>query len=124
MDHCRPVSTLIVSKTYLVKASDSDTVLEQNSYQCMIGSRMYGVPYTRPDLGFSVSYLPRLSSHPLARHRTAVKRVSRYLAATHSISVNYKRSSTSVPLSIVAFVDSDNASCRDTRRSVSDDAFM
>ena len=32
IDNCRPASTPIDRKTYLVKASDSDSVFEQNSY--------------------------------------------------------------------------------------------
>ena len=90
----------------------------------MIGCLLYLVTCTRPDLASSVSYLSRFSSHPLERHHTAVKRVFRYLAGTHSMSLKYKRSPTSVPLSVVAFSDSDYASCRDTRRSVSGYAFM
>ena len=124
MESCRPVSTTIDTKTSLGKASDSDTVFEQNLYQRMIGSLMYLVTWTRPDLAICLSYCYRFSSHALERNHTAVKRVCRYLPATRSMSLLYKRSATSVPLSIVAFSDSDYASCRDTRRSVSAYAFM
>ena len=41
MDNCRPVSTPIDSKTCLVKASDSDSVLKQNLSERIIGSLMY-----------------------------------------------------------------------------------
>ena len=124
MDNCRPVSTPIEPKSALVKASDSDSVFEQNLYQRMIGSLMYLVTCTRSNLAFSISYLSRFSSHPLERHHTAVKRVFRYLAGTRSMSLKSKRSPTSVPLSMVAFSDSDYASCGDTRRSVSGYAFI
>ena len=97
MDSCRPVSTPIDPKTSLVKASDSDPVFEQNLYQRMIGSLMYLVTCTRPDLAFSVSYLSHFSSHSLERHHTAVEKVFRYLAGTRSMSLKYKRSPTSVP---------------------------
>ena len=72
MDNCRPVLTPIDSNTSLVKASDSDPVFEQNSYQRMIGSLIYLVTCTLSHLAFSVSYLSRLSSHPLERHHTAL----------------------------------------------------
>ena len=71
-----------------------------------------------------MSYLSRFSSHPLERHHTAVKRVFRHLAGTRSMSLKYERFTTSVPLSIVAFSDSDYASCRDTRHSVTGYAFI
>ena len=124
IDNCRPASTRIDRKTYLVKASDSDSGIEQNLYQRMIGSLMYLLTCTRPDLGFSVSDLSHLSAHSLQRHHTAVKRVFRYLAGTRSMSLKYKRSTTSVPLSIVAFSDSDYAACRDSQRFASGYAFM
>ena len=124
MDNCRPVSTLIDAKTSLVKASDSDPVFEQNLYQRMIGSHMYLVTCTRPHLAFSVSYLSRVSSHPLERHHTALKWVLRYLAGTRFMFLKYNRFPTSLSLSIVGFSDSDYASCRDTRRSVSCCTFM
>ena len=124
MDAWRPVSTTIYIKTCLVKVSDSNPVFEQNLYQRMIGSLMYLVTCTRPDLALSVSHLSRFSAHPLAHYHTAVERVFHYRAGTGSISLNYQRSPTSVPLSIVAFSDSDYTSCCDTRRSVSGYAFM
>ena len=80
---------------------------------------MYLVTRTGPDLGCPLSYLPRFSSQLLERNHTAVKRVFRYLPVTLSMSVNYKRSATLLTLSIVAVSDSDYASYRNTRRSVS-----
>ena len=71
-----------------------------------------------------MSYLSRCSSHPRECHHTADNRVFRYLAGTRAMSLKYKRSPTSVPLSIIAFSNSDYASCRDTRRSVSAYAVM
>ena len=124
MENCSQELTHIDTNTSLVKASECDPVLEQNLYQHMIVSLMYLVTCTRPDLALSVSYLSRFSSHALERHETAVKKVFCYPAGTHSISLKYKRSSTSVPLSIVAFSDSDYAPCCDTHRSVSGYAFI
>ena len=85
---------------------------------------MYLVTCTGPDFAIPVSYLSRFSSHLLERNYTAVKRVFCYLAVTRSVSRNYKRSSTSVPLSIVTFSNSDYASYRNTRRSVSAYTFL
>ena len=90
----------------------------------MIESLIYPVSCTRPDLAFPVSLLSRFSSHPVERYHTAVTMVFRNLDGARSMSVKYKRSPASVPLSIVACPDSDNATCRDPRRSVSGYAFM
>ena len=85
---------------------------------------MYLVTCTRPELGFSGSYLSPSSSDPVQRHHTAVKTVFHYLAGTRSMSVKYKRSPTTVPSSIRAISHSDYASCCDTRRSVFGHPFM
>ena len=90
----------------------------------MIVASMHLVTCTRPDLAFSVSYVSRFTSHPLKRHDTAVKGVCSYLARPHSRSLTYKRSTTSVPLSIVAPSGSDCAAWRNTRPSVYRYAFM
>ena len=44
-------------KTSLQKADPSEPVLDQKLYQQKIGSLMYSVTGTRPDLAFTVSYL-------------------------------------------------------------------
>jgi len=120
MENSRPVSTPIDPKAPLVKADEFEPACEKQLYQQMIGSLMYLVPCTRPDLGFVVLFLFRFSSHPLLCHHTAVKRVFRYLGGTHITSLVYTRhSSMDIPLLITGYSDADYASCRDTRRSVS-----
>jgi len=125
MENSRPVSTPIDPKAPLVKADESEPAYEKQLYQQMIGSLMYLVTCTRPDLSFVVLFLSRFSSHPLLCHHTAVKRVFRYLAGTHSTSLVYtRRSSMDIPLLITGYSNTDYASCRDTRRSVSGYVFL
>src|SRR5205807_8583835 len=118
MENCRPVSTPIDPKAPLVKADGSQPPHECTAYQQMIGSLMYLVTCTRPDLAFSVSFLSRFSSHPLKSYHTAVKRVFRYLARTRNVSLMYHRLSTSVPPMLTGFFDADYAFCRDIGRYV------
>jgi len=116
MENSRPVSTPIDPKAPLVKADESELAYDKQLYQQMIGSLMYLVTCTRPDLGFVVSFLSRFSPHPLLCHHTAVKRVFRYLAGTHSTSLVYTcHSSIDIPLLITGYSDADYASCCDTR---------
>jgi len=125
MENSRPVATPIDPKAPLVKADESEPAYEKQLYQQMIGSLMYLVTCTRPDLGFFVSFLSRFSSHPLLCHHTALKRVFRYLAGTRTTSLVYtRRSSMDIPLLITGYSDVDYASCRDTRRSVSGYVFL
>ena len=85
----------------------------------MIGSLMYLVTCTRPDLDFSISFLSCFSSHPLLCYYTAVKRVFCYLSGTQHLSLKYSQSTTSVPLHLSAFSDADYASCCDPNCCVS-----
>ena len=125
MENSRPVSTPIDPKAPLVKADESEPAYEKQRYQQMIGSLIYLVTCTCPDLGFVVSFLSRFSSHPLLCHHTAVKRVFRYLAGTRTTSLIYTCcSSMDIPLLITVYSDADYASCRDTRRSISGYVFL
>ena len=51
-------------------------------YQEAVGSLMYAVVATRPDIAYAVSYLARFMSNPGRAHWEAVKRVIRYLKGT------------------------------------------
>ena len=96
IENCRSVQTLIDPKAPLVKADGSEPPHEWTLYQQMIGSLMYLVTCTRPDLAFSDSFLSRFSSHPLKCHHTAAKTVFRYIAGTRFLSLKYYQSTASV----------------------------
>lgn len=55
-----------------------DTVL----YQRMIGSLMYAMTLTRPDIAFVLGCLARHMSNPASRHNLAAKELMRYLRST------------------------------------------
>jgi len=118
MKNCRTVQTPIDSKAPLVKADGSERPHECTLYQQMIGSLMYLVTCTHPDLAFSVFFLSRFSSHPLKCHHIDAKRVFRYIAGTRLLSVKYHQSPASVPLELYRFSNADYASCHDNRHSV------
>ena len=51
-------------------------------YSSAVGSLMYAMVYTRPDIAHAVGVLSRFMSNPGKEHWTAVKRVFRYLRGT------------------------------------------
>ena len=51
-------------------------------YQEAVGSLMYAVVATRPDIAYAVSYLARFMLNPGRVHWEAVKKVNRYLKGT------------------------------------------
>lgn len=84
-------------------------------YQSAVGSLMYAMLGTRPDLAFSVSVVSRYSSNPTDTHWTAVKRIFRYIKGTLTLELTF-----SGPLmSLSGYTDADWAGDVDTRRSTS-----
>jgi hypothetical protein len=88
-----------------------------SQYRSIVGSLMYLMVGTRPDIGYAVSTLSRHLSNPSALHLSAAKRVVRYLLGTIDHSIVYRTSDE--PYKIEAFVDADWAGCKLTRRSQS-----
>ncbi|KJZ70562.1 hypothetical protein HIM_10030 [Hirsutella minnesotensis 3608] len=84
-------------------------------YAKAIGSLMYAMLGTRPDIAYAVSYCSRFLAKPTEAHRTAAKRIMRYLKATIDLCLVYEGEIE--PLT--GFTDSDWAGDRDTRRSTS-----
>lgn len=85
MVQCHLVSTPMLSLDSL-KDSESDSgLLDDNlkkKYQSLVGSLLYLVHGTRPDISFSVIRLSQYSSKPRMVHWIALKRILRYLKGT------------------------------------------
>ena len=85
-------------------------------YREAIGSLMYLMTCTRPDLASSLQILSRFMTKPAKEHWEGVKRVLRYLKGTKSHGILFKKSGF---LKITGFFDVDWGGCVDTRRSTS-----
>ena len=99
---------------------------ELNLYQQIIGTLLYFVTCTYPDLAFVISFLSKFSSCPLESHHTTVKCVFRYISSTKSFTLKYcwlSNASASL-LSLHGYSDTDFANCLDTRCSFSGYCFM
>jgi hypothetical protein len=87
MADCKPITTLLDAKTSLVKFWEEkyeEHLHEMKGipYQKAVGSLMYAMVATRPDLAFAVSVVNRFMSKPGPMHWMAVKRIMRYLKGT------------------------------------------
>jgi hypothetical protein len=87
----------------------------RRKYQSIVGSLIYAMLGTRPDLTFAVSVVSRFSSNPDKTHMKAVERILRYLHDTADLGLVFR--GTLQPLS--GYTDSDWAGDPDTRRSTS-----
>ena len=84
-------------------------------YSSAIGSVMYTMICTRPDLAHSISLLSKYMSNPGRSHWEALKWLLRYIKGTVNEGLVYHSSKKGVELT--GFVDSDYAGDRDKRRS-------
>ncbi len=84
-------------------------------YQSAVGSLMYAMLGTRPDIAYTVSVVSRYSLNPTAKHFGAVKGIFRYLRSTIHWQLTYKGSLES----LTGWTDSDWAGNHGTRKSTS-----
>ena len=94
-----------------IKLSARDCPEEQDKYKMasvpyrsVIGSLMYLMVSTRPDLAASLSILSRFLANPGEVHWEAAKRVLRYLKGTVNVGLRFERTGTTDP---VAFCDAN-----------------
>lgn len=84
-------------------------------YQRAVGSLMYAMLGTRPDVAYAVSVISRFASKPTPAHKAAVTRILRYLRKTVDYLLVFRG-----PLTALSgYSDSDWAGDYDTRKSTS-----
>ena len=111
----RPASTPMDYSTRLT-ASLGTPLSEASSslYRRLIGRLIY-LTNTRPDITHVVQQLSQYMAHPTSAHSQAAFRVLRYLKGSPGSGIFLAANG---PLQLKAFSDSDWASCRDTRHSI------
>lgn len=117
MQDCKPVSTPMEANNRLEKAKPGykATPKFRTKYQSIVGSLMYAMLGTRPDIAFAVSIVSRYGSNPTPAHYGVVKRILRYLKGSSHLKLVYRGDLK--PLT--EYTDSDWAGDHDTRRSTS-----
>ena len=85
------------------------------SYASIVGSLMYAMLCTRPDICFAVGMVSRYQSNPRQENWTAVKHIIKYLKRTRDYMLVYQAYSL-VPL---GYTDSDFQLDKDSRKSTS-----
>jgi hypothetical protein len=117
MDNCATVSTPMETANRLLPAPPEYEASPsfRRKYQSAVGSLMYAMLGTRPDLAFAVSVISRFSSNPTEVYMKSVKRFFRYIKGTITMGLAFRGGIQ--PLS--GYTDFDWAGCHDTRRSTS-----
>ncbi len=120
MASCASAPTPMAAGTQLQEESiDQAKPNVVKDYQSMVGSIMYAMIQTRPDICYSVTILSRYNHNPNVKHIAAVKRVLRYLRGTLDYGVTYGTDS-----GLVGYTDADWASDVESRRSLGAYVFL
>ena len=82
-------------------------------YASIVGSLMYAMVCTRPDIAHAVGVVSRYMSHPGIEHWNAVKWILRYLRGTSNKCLHFAGFATDLQ----GYVDSDLVGDIDTMRS-------
>eukprot|EP00253_Pinus_taeda_P003268 PITA_03268 len=102
------------------KTQEEEEDMSHVPYASAVGSVMYAMVCTRPDIAHVVGVLSRFMSKPRKEHWIAVKRVFRYLHGTSDYGLCYQgRPGLDRVLDICGFVDAEWVGDLDHRRSTS-----
>ena len=89
---------------------------DKQLYQEIVGSLIYVMSCTRPDICFSVSKLAQHMQNPTNAHLSMAKQVLRYLKGTINHALTFKKAD---KLELIAYSDSDWANDTEDRKSMS-----
>lgn len=121
MEESKPVYTPMgshfkLSSTKAEEMSELQKVMESVPYSNDVGSLMYAMIGSRPDIAYAVGLVSRFMSAPGEEHWNAVKWLMRYIRGTTELSLTFKKEES---FEVKGYCDSDYASDLDRRRSIS-----
>uniref|UniRef100_A0A2N9I383 Reverse transcriptase Ty1/copia-type domain-containing protein n=1 Tax=Fagus sylvatica TaxID=28930 RepID=A0A2N9I383_FAGSY len=125
MHNSKPINTPMekgctLSLDQCPKNDEEKNQMSKVPYASAIGSLMYAMLCTCPDICFAVGMVSRYQSNPGPAHCRAVKRILRYLRGTIDHALCYHGGD----LRLTGYSDADWASDKDERKSTSGYAFI
>ncbi|WJX64387.1 hypothetical protein P8452_49170 [Trifolium repens] len=100
------------------QSEDERKKMESTPYASGVGSIMYGMVCSRPDLSYAISVVSRFMANPGQVHWQALKWVLRYLNGSLKGGLKYKKIDPGKD-ALEGYVDADYAGNVDTRKSLS-----
>jgi hypothetical protein len=118
MQNEKPVSTPLanhfkLTKEMCPKTQEEIEYMSRVPYSSTVGSLMYAMVCTRPDIAHAVGVVRRYMNNPGKEHWEAVKWILRYLRGTATHALCFGGSD----IVLQGYVDSDMAGDKDSRRS-------
>ena len=122
MTTARPTYTPLPSDTVLTANPEKGADASLTSrYQQLVGSLMYAMLGTRPDICYAVNKLSQFGSNPTHEHLLAAQHVLQYLSSTRHHRLVYGMNDST---ELIGYSDSDWAGDRSDRRSTTGYAFI
>ena len=103
METCQPKATPMNPKQILNHRPDEEVPDEEAKarFATAIGSLMYLMVGTRPDIAFALGMLSRFTAQPQSHHQVALQRLLRYVKATQSHRITYRSGQ------LIGYMDAD-----------------
>ncbi len=123
LEHSKSTSIPIQQNHNLTNKFESENetlreLIDPNIYRQVIGSLIYLMTSTRPDISYSIGLLSRFMTAPIELNWRFLKRVLRYLKSTINYSLVYEKFDEK-HVNLIGYSDSDYASNLEDRRSTS-----
>ena len=112
LQHSTPVDTPIEVNIQLAHDS-GDLLPDATLYRCLVGS-LISLTITRPDISYAVNLVSQFMTQPRHLHLVVVRRILRYVLSTPTRGLFFPAGNSTF---LIAYSDSDRASCPNSRRS-------
>lgn len=107
----------------LRRTKAGDDIVPKRVYQQQIGSVMFPMVYTRPDIAFATGKLAQYMDNPNSRHARSMKNLLRYLRETIDLQIRYGPHMDSGN-QVLGYSDAYFANDKNDRKSVSGMVFL
>ncbi|CAK9177853.1 unnamed protein product [Ilex paraguariensis] len=120
MDYYKPIESPIykgvkLSKNMTSKTKEEIQEMKSKPYAKVVGSLMYTMLCTKPDLSYVVDLISQYQSNPSIPHWLVVKRILRYIQDTLDFSLTYQTDD----IYVNSYCDADFASDIDDKSTTS-----
>ena len=115
--NCYTLSTPMKPRAQLVLNPPTSDMKDKTLLHSILGSIMYLILCTRPDLAFTLGKLSKFSSNPSSIHMKALKRLLRYICKTRDHSLHFWPFDLTSKNTPYMFSNADWAGDKDKRRS-------
>ena len=116
MADCKPKPTPCAIGTAQPIEETTDSLSDPRLYRAIVGSLIYVMTGTRPDLCYAVTKLSQKMANPTHTDIIKAKHVLRYLKGTKEHGLRFQKSET--PLKLTGFCDSDWGASVEDRHSI------